>query len=94
MSDDKIEMEPLEIKLTQHQLETIVKAGVDRVMGFKLCQLYNRYDIDEGEMKVSMRVCGGPLCIPCQCEMAQSAKKEDKFETPLLNDDLYREDDF
>lgn len=94
MSEEKNGLEPLEIKLTENQLQSIVRAGVEKTMGFKLCQLRNDFNVDEGEMAVSIRVCGGVLGIACQCDLAQSAKPVEKYDTPLLRDDVHREDDF
>ena len=100
MSEDtkekKRNITPLIIDLTLSQLEDIVSIGVEEAMGFKLCRLYNEFDIDEGEPSVKIRVCGGPMNIPCECEISQKKIEsiQDDFDKPVSTDETFREDEF
>lgn len=93
MSEDKKKLKPMNIKVDEDLLEKLVACGVESVMQFKLCRLVNDYDVDSGERDMYIRVCGGPMCIECECDQKpQSLEIEDK--AVVLTNDLYREDEF
>ncbi len=94
MEKPKRILNPLTISLTEDLLRAIVEVGTGEVLGYKLCQFHNDFDVDEGRMKVSVRVCGGPQEIECQCAKVKSVEVEEIEHRPLTVDDTYREDEF